>query len=251
MRDPFGRVPVVVAPALVRLANVAMLAGLAALFAVDRMRADVLAFFAIGCGIGIATCIPIGIANVIVIDSAYRYGAVRAVGAAVGGALADGVYASLGIFGIGPLVSRSIVVPEVLHAISGVVLVGYGAVLSRARPLDAAASAPALALSDRGQLARGTAVGLAATLLNPSAIVTWIVIVGSHAAGTSALQGGAWVVGIVLGTFAWFLVVTFLALRGRGVLRERTAWLTRVLALLVIASGVLSLARTARLVWSH
>lgn len=248
MRDPFGRVPVEVSPALVRLANVATVAGLVALFAVDRVRGDVLAFFAIGGGIGIATCIPIGIANVIVIDSAYRHGAVRAVGAAIGGSLADGLYASAGIFGIGPLLTRSIVVPQVLYAVSGCVLVGYGYVLARSRPLLAAPVPPSR--GDR-HLARGIAVGLAATLLNPSAIITWIVIVGSHAAGTTPLQGAAWVAGIVAGTFAWFLVVVALALRGRRVLRDRSAWLTRVLALIVIVTGALSLARAARLVWSH
>jgi arginine exporter protein ArgO len=115
----------------------------------------------------------------------------------------------------------------------------YGLVLWRRPP----------AFSARLPLARGVGVGLAATLLNPSAVVTWVVIVGTHAAGVTPLEGGAWVTGIVLGTFAWFLVVLYLALRGARA-RRGAAWLTRVLAVLVVVSGVVSLAPVARLILS-
>jgi threonine/homoserine/homoserine lactone efflux protein len=250
-RDPFARAVVTVAPAVVRGANAVALAGLVAVALVATVRGDVLAFFALGCGIGVATCIPIGIANVIVIDSACRHGAARAIGAGIGGALADGVYASLGIFGIGPLLARDPVIPYVLHAISGCVLVGYGIVLWRSRQPIAAATDLSTGARDRGQLRRGLGIGLAATLLNPSAIVTWVVIVGSHAVGVSSIKGAAWVFGIVLGTFGWFVVVTYFALRSSRVLRSGAAWLTRGLGLLVIASGLWSLALVARLVWSR
>jgi L-lysine exporter family protein LysE/ArgO len=251
-RDPFGRGRRVVVPrALVRAADASVVVALLVLLIADRVRTDVVGYFAIGCGIGDATCIPIGIANVIVLDAAYRYGATRAIGAGIGGALADGIYVSLGIFGIGPLLAAHSVVPLVLHAVSGCVLVVYGAVLLRSRPL---LSQPGEQRRDsRGsrELGRGVVIGLAATLLNPSAIVTWVVIVGSHAAGVTPLQGGSWVAGIVIGTLAWFLAITALAMRGRNVLRGSAAWLSRVLGLLVIASGALSLARVGRLVWSH
>jgi arginine exporter protein ArgO len=248
-RDPFGRGAVVTAPRFMQAASALTIAGLALLVLADTVRQDVLAYLALGSGIGIATCIPIGIANVVVIDAAYRHGVARAVGAAVGGALADGVYASLGIFGIGPLLASSRALPYVLRAISGCVLIGYGLMLWRRPPPFTGAGGGSREAGGGHQLARGVGVGLGATLLNPSAVVTWVVIVGSHAAGVTSPQGGAWVAGIVLGTFGWFLVVTHVALRGARA-RRGTAWLTRVLAVLVIVSGAVSLGPIARLVLS-
>jgi arginine exporter protein ArgO len=242
-RDPFHRRPVVV-PYRIALALDAIVAvGLAGLALTTTIAPEVLGFIAIGLGVGIATCIPIGIANVIVIDAAYRHGARRAVGASLGGALADGLYASLGIFGIGPLIGKYPIVPYVLHGISGCVLLVYGVVLLRARSTLAGPSEPRSVVGGEGELARGFGVGLAATLLNPSAIVTWVVIVGGHATGITQMQAAAFVAGIVVGTLVWFFVVAFLALRGKRVLREKAVWMTRIVALIVIGSGVFSFAR--------
>jgi arginine exporter protein ArgO len=226
---------------LVVASNALAVCGLAALGVARSIAPGIIGYFAIGCGIGVATCIPIGIANVMVIDAAHRHGTVRAIGTSMGGALADGIYSSLGIFGIGPLLARHPSVPSVLRAITGCVLVVYGVVLlrSRAVPLETATTP----VGDRGHLVRGIAVGLGATLLNPSAVITWVVLVGSHAVGVSTSEGAAWVAGIVLGTFAWFLVVTSLAVHGSRVLRGNAVWMTRAVGAVVIASGFVTLGR--------
>ncbi|HEX5060980.1 MAG TPA: LysE family transporter [Kofleriaceae bacterium] len=247
-RDPFRR-PLVVVPSRTAIAiNAVVAVGVIALGLAQRLTPDVFGFFAIGLGIGVATCIPIGIANVIVIDAAYRHGARRALGASLGGALADGLYASLGIFGIGPLIGRYPTVPYVLHAISGCVLLVYGVVLLRARPA-LAGPVESRSSGNDSHLLGGFLVGLGATLLNPSAIVTWVVIVGGHATGITRVEASAWVVGIVVGTLAWFLVVMGLALRGRRVLREKAVWMTRIVAVVVIGSGLLSFARVVDFVF--
>lgn len=244
-RDPFGRAIVVMPP---RLAVVLAIDGVvvlafAGLAMASYLPAGVLGFLAIGLGIGVATCIPIGIANVIVIDAAYRHGVRRAVGAGLGGALADGLYASLGIFGMGPLIGAYPTVPRVLHAISGVFLIVYGAILFRSRPVMVGTDEPRPVGAGHGELRRGVAIGLATTLLNPSALVTWVVIVGAHATGITRAEAAAWVSGIVVGAFAWFLVVVFLALRGRRVLRGKAAWLTHAVGLIVVGTGLFSLSR--------
>ena len=243
-RDPFHRPPLSVprgsAVALV-LHAVALVAILA--LAIAPAMPDVLRFFAIGLGIGVATCIPIGIANVIVLDAAYHHGARRAIGAAIGGALADGIYAGLGMFGMGQLIGRYPFLPPVLHSISGCVLVAYGVTLLRARSVLADTTERPAAPRSGGQLGAGFVVGLGATLLNPSAVVTWIVIVGGHATGVAPTDAAAWLAGVVLGTFAWFLVVAFLALRGRRVLRDKAVWMTRFVGAIVIASGMFSFAQ--------
>ncbi len=241
--DPFGRPAVPVPRRLGAIADAVALLGVATLMAAPHVSRRTVGYFGIGVGIGVATCIPIGIANVMVIDAVCRHGTRRALGTSIGGALADGIYSSLGIFGVGPLLARHPAVPVILRAITGGVLITYGAVLARARraPIDRT-SDPHLAAGTR-RLVRGIGVGLGATLLNPSAVVTWVVIVGSHATGVSTDEGTAWVLGIVAGTFAWFLVVMQLARRGQRWLRGDAVWMTRGLGVLVIASGVVTLAR--------
>jgi threonine/homoserine/homoserine lactone efflux protein len=243
-RDPFGR-PALRVPfghAIALALQAFALVGIIALAIVPAMPA-LLRFFAIGVGIGVATCIPIGIANVIVLDAAYRHGARRAIGAAIGGTLADGIYAGLGMFGLGQLIGRYPFLPPLLQVISGCVLVVYGIVLLRTRPVVADVNERQAAPRSGGQLGTGFVVGLGATLLNPSAIVTWIVIVGGHATGVAPMDAAAWLAGVMLGTFGWFLVVTFLTLRGRRVMREKAAWMTRFVGAIVIATGMASFAQ--------
>lgn len=242
-RDPFGRAFIAIPRGFGLALNIGALVAIVSVPVAERVSVAILGYFALGAGIGLVTCIPIGVANVIVIDSAIRYGVARALGAAIGGALADGIYSSIGMFGVDPLLARHPFLPRILKAVSGAVLVIYGVLLARARG-GAAPVTDVRALAPRAQVRRGIAVGLAATLLNPSALVTWVVIVGAHAVGLGAAERGAWVLGIVVGTFAWFVVVTFLALRGKRALRGNAIWMTRLAGLLVLAWGVVSLVRT-------
>jgi arginine exporter protein ArgO len=239
--DPLSR-PFIAIPRIIGFAlNVAALAAIIGVPIAARLPDAVVGYFGLGAGIGIVTCIPLGVANVIVIDSAMRYGVPRAVGAAIGGALADGIYSSIGMFGIDPLLARHPMLPKILRGVSGAVLVVYGLLLARSR--GNAAPASVLPLDRKAQLGRGVLVGLAATLLNPSALVTWVVIVGAHAVGLGAAERGGWVLGIVVGTFGWFLVVIALAVRGQRALRGNAVWITRLAGLAVLAWGVVSLVR--------
>src|SRR5215475_9658135 len=100
-------------------------------------------FFAIGVAIGALTGVPIGPVNVAVIDSAYRHTLRRAIAVGLGGALGDFVYSTLGIVGVGPYLLAYPVLPRVLYGVSGVVLIAYGAITVRTRPVTPlAAHAP-------------------------------------------------------------------------------------------------------------
>ena len=243
--DPFRRAAIMGPPrvAVALALDGVILLALAGLALARYGPPGVLAFLAIGLGVGVAACIPIGIANIIVIDAACRHGARRALGAGLGGAVADGIYASLGIFGIGPLLDRYPSAPLVLYAITGGVLIGYGGVLLRTRPLMLGTDDQRPATGRVGELWRGFTIGIVATLLNPSALVTWVVIVGAHATGITRAEAAAWVAGIVVGAFAWFVVVVVLARRGRRVLRGRAVVLTRIIAVAMVAAGLFSFSR--------
>jgi arginine exporter protein ArgO len=205
-----------------------------------------LSFLAIGFAIGVVTCIPIGVANVAVIDAAYRHDLSRAIMVGLGGALADGIYSCAGIFGVGPLLENYPTVPFILYGVSGAALCVYGVITLRAQPLPIAANPDAVPVRSPHHLRDGLVLGLAATLLNPSAVVTWVVIVGSYATGIDRIQSTAWVVGIIVGSFVWFVVVAYLAHHGKRLLSGKAIWMTRVAGIFVIVYGTFSVGRAIK-----
>jgi arginine exporter protein ArgO len=196
----------------------------------------VLSFLAIGFAIGVVTCIPIGVANVAVIDAAYRHDVSRAIMVGLGGAIADGIYSAMGIFGVGPFLENYPTVPFVLYGVSGAALTVYGVITLRAQPMNISTD----------HLRDGLVLGLAATLLNPSAVVTWVVIVGSYATGIDRVESAAWVTGIIVGSFVWFVVVAYLANHGKRLLSGNAIWMTRIAGIFVIVYGVFSVGRAVR-----
>jgi arginine exporter protein ArgO len=204
----------------------------------------VLTYFIIGALIGILTGVPIGPANVAVIDSAYRYNLLRALAVGLGGAVADALYALLGILGVGPLLERHPGVPPVLYTISGVVLIVYGALTTRSQPVKAVPSAKRMDTAAEGHdVLAGFSLGVALIFLNPAAIVTWVVIVGSYMSGVTQAEGLSAVIGIGAGSLSWFTAVGYLADHGKRVLGDKAIWITRIVGVLLIGYGVFSLGR--------
>jgi putative LysE/RhtB family amino acid efflux pump len=202
----------------------------------------VLRYFLLGAAIGAGTGIPIGPVNVAVIDTAYRHHRKRAIAVGLGGAAADLLYAFLGIVGVGPMLKENPAVPPILFALSGIVLVIYGMMTVRAKPAD-----PTKASVDtegaRPYFWGGFALGAALILLNPAAILTWVVIVGSAFTNFTETQGMVAALGIGVGSFAWFSFVAFLADRGKRMLGDKTVWITRIVGFALVGYGLYSIGR--------
>ena len=203
----------------------------------------VIGLFAIGVAIGALTGVPIGPVNVAVIDSAYRHTLRRAFAVGLGGALGDFVYSTLGIVGIGPYLQAYPVLPRVLYGVSGAVLIAYGAITVRTRPVTPLAAHAPKSPMPSGDVRSGLAIGLALILLNPAALVTWIVIVGSHLADFGTLGGLAASTGIFVGSLAWFALVAYLTNHGKHVLGDKAVWIPRAVGGLLVAYGVYSIVR--------
>lgn len=215
------------------------------------MGTAVLTYVLIGAAIGALTGVPIGPVNVAVIDAAYRHNLRRAIAVGFGGAIADALYAALGIMGVGPILEEHPGVPPILYGVSGIVLVIYGALTIRSQPVNTAVDPAKEPKSDGQHLLAGFTLGVALIVLNPAAIVTWVVIVGSFMAGVTQTQAFGAVIGIGIGSFMWFTFVAYLADHGKRLLGEKAIWITRVVGILLVGYGVYSLARASHYLFTE
>ncbi|MCG8417503.1 MAG: LysE family translocator [Proteobacteria bacterium] len=202
-----------------------------------------LTYFLIGALIGALTGVPIGPVNVAVIDTAYRHTLRRAIAVGFGGAIGDGLYAMLGILGMGPFLEDHPGVPPILYAASGLVLLVYGVLTARSKPLATVTEVTERASEPSAQMWSGFVLGFSLIILNPAAIVTWVVIVGSSMPEVSQTEGIAATIGVSCGSFVWFALVAYLANHGKKVLGGKAVWITRIVGLLLIAYALFSLGR--------
>jgi arginine exporter protein ArgO len=199
----------------------------------------VVTFFLIGFAAGLLTGIPIGPVNVAVIDAAYRHTLRRAIAVGMGGAIADCLYASLGVLGVSPLLQANPSVPPILYGISGIILVGYGLLTARSRPVTPASSEAPRAPNPSKEMWSGFTVGVALIALNPAALITWVVIIGSILPDDSSTsQGVSLAIGVLLGSFLWFGTVAILTHRGKHLLGDKAVWIPRIIGVGLMGYGM-------------
>ena len=213
-------------------------------------------FLVIGILAGALTGVPIGPVNVAVIDAAYRHTLRRAIAVGLGGAMADCLYAGLGVMGVTPFLRTYPTVLTLIYAISGIVLMVYGFLTARSQPVTPAAPPTHEHAPDensvafrRRELKQGFTLGVALILLNPAAVVTWVVIMGSVIPDTSTHWDGlACAIGVFAGSWSWFTLVAYLTQKGKHVLGDKAAWIPRVVGVLLMIYAVYLLFKAARFV---
>jgi threonine/homoserine/homoserine lactone efflux protein len=212
-------------------------------------------FLVIGVLAGALTGVPIGPVNVAVIHAAYRHSLRRAVGVGMGGAFGDGLYSALGVLGMQEVIQSYPIVEPTLFGISGAVLLVYGIITARSHPPavepgddddDFDASDSMVASAKRRETFAGFKVGLALIVLNPAAIATWVVIMGSTIPKHTRIEGLACTIGVLIGSSAWFMLVAFLTHRGKNVLGEKAAWIPRVVGIGLIFYAIYLLAKAIK-----
>ena len=208
-------------------------------------------FLLIGIAAGALTGVPIGPANVAVIDAAYRYTLRRALAVGLGSAVGDGIYCAAGVLGITPVIRTYPRVETVLYAVSGVVLFIYGFLTARAQPVKPAGPAsteagPSESTAMRREVWSGFTVGLALIILNPAAIVTWVII-SSKMPHADTLEGIAATVGVIVGSLAWFSLVAYLTHKGKNVFGDKAAWIPRVIGVALIGYALWLIAKAVKL----
>jgi threonine/homoserine/homoserine lactone efflux protein len=208
----------------------------------------VLSFVLMGIAAGAITGIPIGPVNVAVIDAAYRHTFRRAIGVAMGGAVADGLYSAVGQVWVSPLLEMYPGVTPALYAVSGLILLVYGFVTARSQPMPVTPTAvehePAV---DPGRETwSGFTSGLLLIVLNPAAVLMWVVLMSRFIPTPTTLEAIAFTIGVVAGSFGWFALVAHLTHRGKSVLGEKATWIPRVIGIGLMAYAVYLLARAVK-----
>ena len=204
-------------------------------------------FILFGVIAGALTGVPIGPVNVAVIDASYRHTLRRAIAVGLGGACGDGLYSTLGILGVTPVLRSYRFVSPILYAVSGVVLLVYVFLTARNQSVTPTHTEEVLphAAPER-ELAVGFKTGLLLILLNPAAIVIWVVItdrIVEHLSTPTPINGILCAVGVMVGSFAWFALVAYLTQRGKHVLGEKAAWIPRAIGIALMGYAVYNLAR--------
>lgn len=203
-----------------------------------------LSYFLLGTLIGMLSGIPIGPVNVAVLDTAYRHTLRRAIAVALGGAVGDGIYSTLGILGVGPWLSDNPSIPPILYAASGVILFAYGVMTVRSRPSPVVTEVKERAAQPSAELWSGFVLGVVLILLNPAALVTWVIIIGSFMQGITTSEGIGATIGISTGSFLWFTAVAYLSHHGKRVIGGKAVFtITRVVGMLLIGYSLYSIGR--------
>jgi threonine/homoserine/homoserine lactone efflux protein len=209
-------------------------------------------FLVIGIAAGALTGVPIGPVNVAVIDASYRHTLRRAIFVGLGGACADCLYSGLGVLGVTPIIRSYPSVPPILYAVSGIVLLVYGFLTARSQPVTPAAKpdpdSDAKLEHDRNELWSGFRVGVALIVLNPAAVVTWVVIMGSIVPEATPVEGVFCAAGVFCGSWSWFALVAYLTNKGKHVLGDKAAWIPRVVGVALMVYAVYLLAKAVRYV---
>jgi threonine/homoserine/homoserine lactone efflux protein len=187
----------------------------------------VLTFLLLGYAAGALTGVPIGPVNVAVIDAAYRHTLRRALAVGFGGACADGFYAGVGVAWVAPYLRQYPWVSPILYAMSGLVLMVYGFLTARSQPVTPTQTGAPRSPNPSGEIWSGFVVGLALIILNPAAIVTWVVIIAKMIPAATHLEGMVCAGGVFLGSFSWFIFVANLTMKGKNLLGEKAAWIPR------------------------
>ena len=212
-------------------------------------------FLVIGILAGALTGVPIGPVNVAVIDAAYRHSLRRAIAVGIGGACGDGLYSGLGVLGVTPILEKYPSVPPILYAVSGCVLLVYGFMTARSQPVAATppgelphAEVVVTAAAKRKEMWSGFTVGLALIVLNPAAIVTWVVLMGPLIPKATHLDGVACALGVFAGSFGWFCLVAYLTHKGKHVLGDKAQWIPRVIGIGLMVYAVYLIAKAVKYV---
>jgi len=162
--------------------------------------------------IGLSIAAPVGPIGLLVIQRTLRHGAAVGLATGLGAAVADAIYGALGAYGVSALIT-------VLQGARVPLAVFGGAFLLWLawRTWRAAGPSEQAPIADAPRLLPAFAGTLLLTLSNPATILSFIAIFGALAGQGAPASPGVMVLGVLLGSALWWLLLSVLvsALRSR------------------------------------
>lgn len=196
-----------------------------------------------GVAIGFAIAAPVGPIGLLCIQRTLHGGRLVGLATGLGAATADAFYGFVAAFGLTLLTSFLVGQRVWLGLLGGAFLIYLGVRTFRAPPAERAADLPP------GTLLRSYLSTLGLTLTNPATIVAFFGIFAGAglAAAASTPAAALMVVGVFLGSAAWWLLLSTLV----GLLRHRfdtraLIWVNRVAGVVIAAFGLVALFASVR-----
>ncbi len=190
-----------------------------------------------GFALGIAVAAPVGPMSLLCMRRTLTGGFSAGFLSGLGVATADGIYAAVAAFGLVAVSDLLVGQQPWLRLLGGMALIYLGVRTLRGRPAERAAAAGA---SDAAGMYVST---LGLTLMNPATILSFAALFAG--AGTTERSGGAapaMVLGVFLGSAAWWLALTSALARFRrrlpGQLLRAVNWIA---GLMLVLFGVVAL----------
>src|SRR5262249_7541132 len=134
-----------------------------------------------------------------------------------------------------------------------IVLLIYGFRTARSQPVvqvtEGATTPSQLELVNRRETLQGMKLGAALIVLNPAAMVTWVVIIGQLLPNIeNNWEGFACAIGVFAGSFGWFSLVAYLTHKGKHVLGDKAAWIPRLVGVALMVYAVYLIAKAVKYV---
>lgn len=199
--------------------------------------------FVIGVALGFFGSIPAaGPLALLIVQAGLDGARSRSLALAVGGAVAEGLWAMAAASGLGLLMTAR---PELEHGLRGVgsaltVLVGVALMLAARRPVSVESPPPGSPLG----FFSGVLAGFALVAFNPSFLATWTLscaVLRSRPSVASVVEPArapVLALGAAAGVVGWFLVLGAVVRRHRRRLSALRVWLLRGLGLALVIAGV-------------
>jgi threonine/homoserine/homoserine lactone efflux protein len=204
-----------------------------------------------GIVLGFVGGIPVGPVNAAVIDTALRKCFRRAFATGLGGAFCDFVYCLVCTLGLGTLFKSVPSLEPMFLGVGGVVLLVFGLKTVRTPKMAPEAYSHPPAPVQGRELVGAFLQGVLLTVMNPAAVVSWVLLASTVLAGVKDLGAVYASGGVFVGTSMWFLFIAWLASKGRVKLGSNAVWVTRAVGGLLVAYGVFLMFKVSMNVWAH
>jgi threonine/homoserine/homoserine lactone efflux protein len=196
-------------------------------------------FFGRGFVIGLAIAAPVGAIGLLCIRRTLAEGRLVGLVSGLGAATADAFYGAVAAFGVTAVSAALVAHQSWIRLLGGLYLCYLGVRIATSRP-----AAEAEGRTGRGLLPAYLST-VALTLTNPTTILSFAAIfagVGLGATGPDQASAALLVLGVFLGSAAWWLLLSTGVALVRGALNpNRLRWVNLISGSILVGFGVLSL----------